>query len=202
MASFTFSPKSRQGLLDIGDYIAQDSRSNARRLVGKLIEQCRRIGRAPLSYVIREDLAPGLRMAALGRYVIFCRVLDGAVRIGRVLHGARNLPMLFGHTRRRVGFSCQRYNPAMEPSDESPALASTDGSPDEQRTHRELRGVFAGAYDVVAPFLNADGTWITGAHEAMALDALLAAVPQLANDTFIAMTAICAAKASGRTPTP
>jgi plasmid stabilization system protein ParE len=35
-------------------------------------------------------------MAALDRYVIFFRVLDGVVRIERVLHGVRNLPMLFG----------------------------------------------------------------------------------------------------------
>ncbi len=92
MAVVTFSPKSRQDLLDIGDYIAKDSRANARSFVGKLIEQCKRIGDAPLGYAGRQDLALGLRMAALGRYVIFFRVIDGAVRIERVLHGARNLP--------------------------------------------------------------------------------------------------------------
>jgi toxin ParE1/3/4 len=97
MAPVTFSPKSRQDLLGIGDYIAQDSRADARRFGAKLIEQCQRIGRAPLGYASREDLAPGLCMAALGHYVIFFRVLDGTVRIERVLHGAGNLPMLFGH---------------------------------------------------------------------------------------------------------
>ena len=96
MAAVTFSPKSRQDLLDIGDYIAKDSPANARRFIGKLIDQCKRIGRAPLGYVSRDDLAPGLRMAALDRYVIFFRVLDGVVRIERVLHGARNLPVVLG----------------------------------------------------------------------------------------------------------
>jgi plasmid stabilization system protein ParE len=38
-------------------------------------------------------------MAALSRYVIFFRVLAGTVRIERVLHGARNLPILFGAAR-------------------------------------------------------------------------------------------------------
>jgi toxin ParE1/3/4 len=94
MASVTFSPKSRQDLLDIGDHIAKDSRANARRFVAKLIDQCKRIGRAPLGYVSRDDLAPGLRMAALDRYVIFFRLLDGVVRIERVLHGERNLPVV------------------------------------------------------------------------------------------------------------
>lgn len=94
MASVTFSPKSRQDLIDIGDYIARDSLANARRFVARLMDQCRRIGAAPLSYPGREDLAPGLRMAALGRYVIFFRVLGDMVRIERVLHGARNLPVM------------------------------------------------------------------------------------------------------------
>ena len=92
MAQVTFSPRSRQDLLDIGDYIAKDSRANARRFVGKLMQQCKRIGNASLGYPGREDLAPGLRMAALGRYVVFFRVVDSMVRIERVLHGARNLP--------------------------------------------------------------------------------------------------------------
>ncbi len=92
MAQVTFSPKSRQDLFDIGDYIAKDSRANARRFVGKLIQQCKRISNAPLGYPGREDLAPGLRMAALGSYVIFFSVSDSKVRIERVLHGARNLP--------------------------------------------------------------------------------------------------------------
>jgi len=96
MAPVTFSPKSRQDLLDIGDFIAKDSRANARRFVAQLIEQCQRIGRTPMGYASREDLAAGLRMAPLGRYVIFFRVLDGTVRIERVVHGARNLPAVLG----------------------------------------------------------------------------------------------------------
>jgi toxin ParE1/3/4 len=101
MAAVTFSPKSRQDLLDIGDYIAKDSRANARRFVGKLIEQCKRIGRAPLAYISREDLAPGLRMAPMGRYVIFFCVLGGVVRIERVLQGARDLPAVLGRSENR-----------------------------------------------------------------------------------------------------
>ena len=96
MVAVTFSPKSRQDLIDIGDHIAKDSRANARRFVAKLMDQCQRIGIAPLAYTGREDLAPGLRMAPMGRYVVFFRVLGGTVRIERVLHGARDLPAIFG----------------------------------------------------------------------------------------------------------
>lgn len=35
-------------------------------------------------------------MAALDRYVIFFRVIDDVVRIERVLHGSRNLPVVLG----------------------------------------------------------------------------------------------------------
>jgi toxin ParE1/3/4 len=37
-----------------------------------------------------------LRMAPIGRYVIFFRVLGDVVRIERVLHGARDLLTMFG----------------------------------------------------------------------------------------------------------
>jgi plasmid stabilization system protein ParE len=40
------------------------------------MEQCQCIATSPMGYVGREDLAPGLRIAALGRYVIFFRVLE------------------------------------------------------------------------------------------------------------------------------
>lgn len=95
MAKLVFSPKSQQDLIEIGDFIAQSSPANARDFVKKLIAQCKRIVVSPLAYVAREDLAPGLRMAAMGNYVIFFRVLDAVVRIERVLHGARDLPVIF-----------------------------------------------------------------------------------------------------------
>lgn len=96
MAAVTFSPQARQDLVDIGDYIAQDSLANARRFVAKLKEQCLRIGHAPMGYRSRDDLASGMRVAPCGHYVIFFREIDGTVRIERVLHGARNLPVVIG----------------------------------------------------------------------------------------------------------
>ena len=70
MVALALSPKSRQALLDIGD--------------------------ASLAYTGREELAPGLRMAPVGRYVVFFRMLGDLVRIERVLNGARDLPNIFG----------------------------------------------------------------------------------------------------------
>src|SRR5690606_29553153 len=92
-----FSPQARLDLIEIGDFIALDSRANARRFVGMLRDQCQRIGRAPLGYASREDLAPALRMAPYGNYVVFFRVFGDVVRIERILHAARNFPALFTH---------------------------------------------------------------------------------------------------------
>jgi plasmid stabilization system protein ParE len=39
MAPVAFSPRARQDLLDIGDYIPKDSLANARRFVANLMEQ-------------------------------------------------------------------------------------------------------------------------------------------------------------------
>ena len=49
-----------------------------------------------ISFPARADLAPGLRMAVHGRYLVLYRDLpdENAVRIERVLHGAHNLPRL------------------------------------------------------------------------------------------------------------
>ncbi|MBK8991407.1 MAG: type II toxin-antitoxin system RelE/ParE family toxin [Gammaproteobacteria bacterium] len=58
MAAVTFSPQARQDLLDIGDYIAKDNRANARRFVGKLIDQCRQI-RGPISVSHRARAGGG-----------------------------------------------------------------------------------------------------------------------------------------------
>ena len=100
MAKVSFSPRSRTDLLEIGDHIAQDSRESARRFVARLIAQCQRIGRAPMGYPGREDLAAGLRMAPMGNYVIFFRIVEGVVRIERVLHGARDFPTVMAPAER------------------------------------------------------------------------------------------------------
>ena len=68
----------------------------ARRWVTPLMEQRRRVSERHLGYVAREDLLPGLWMAAIGRYLIFFRVVDEAVRIERILHSARDVQRLLG----------------------------------------------------------------------------------------------------------
>ena len=45
---------------------------------------------------MRDELAPGLQSFPVGKYLIFYRKMKGGIEIIRVLHGARNLPEVFG----------------------------------------------------------------------------------------------------------
>jgi toxin ParE1/3/4 len=42
-----------------------------------------------------EELAPGIRSFPFGPYIIFYRVVTGAIEIVRVLHGARDIENIF-----------------------------------------------------------------------------------------------------------
>ncbi len=90
------SPRAAADLEDIAEYIARDNPERAATFVDELEAKCRAVAAAPDIYPARPDLAPGLRMAVHGRYLVLFRELPGqtAVRVERVLHGARNLPRL------------------------------------------------------------------------------------------------------------
>jgi len=90
-----FSPKAVFDLREIGDWIAKDSPRRALTFVAELREHALSIGVSPLAFPSREDLASGLRMAVHRPYLIFFRIGTEAVRVERVLHGARDLRELF-----------------------------------------------------------------------------------------------------------
>ena len=90
------SPRAAADLEEIADYIARDNPDRAATFVAELEAKCRSIADAPTLHPPRTDLAPGVRMAVHGRYLVFYRDLptDNAVRVERVFHGARNLTRL------------------------------------------------------------------------------------------------------------
>ena len=83
------SPRAAADLEEIADYIARDSPVRAE-------AKCRAVAAAPKFYPARADLAPGLRMAVHGRYLMMYRDLpdEDTVRVERVLHSSRDLPRL------------------------------------------------------------------------------------------------------------
>ncbi len=90
-----FAPAARIDLVEIGDYIALDNRAAAKRMVAALRERAMRLRDAPRSGRSRSELQAGLRSVAHGPYVIFYRVEDAAIRIQRIIHGARDIDAVF-----------------------------------------------------------------------------------------------------------
>jgi toxin ParE1/3/4 len=87
------SPRAAADLEEIAEYIARDNPIRAASFVAELEATCRAVAASPELYPARNDLAPGLRMAIHGRYLVFYRDLpsENTVRVERVLHSARNL---------------------------------------------------------------------------------------------------------------
>jgi len=67
----------------------------AHRLMGKILRACDLKGTSPPAGRLREDLAPSLRSFAVGKYLVFYRLVPGGIEVLRVLHGVRDLPSLF-----------------------------------------------------------------------------------------------------------
>ena len=86
-----FSPIAKTDLIDISVYIAQDNPARALTFVDELEAKCLGVGKTPGIGTARPELGDGVRMLPHGRYLIFYREHDGAVRIERVMHGARDI---------------------------------------------------------------------------------------------------------------
>lgn len=86
-----FSAAAKDDLIDIAVYIAQDNPGRALIFVDDLESKCLEIGRMPGIGTARPELGDGVRMLLHGSYLIFYREHDGAIRIERVMHGARDI---------------------------------------------------------------------------------------------------------------
>ena len=82
-------------ILEIWDYIADDSLGAADRWVDHLDEQFRVLATQPMMGRARDELAPGVRSFPFGRYVVFYVPLDDGIDVVRVLHGARDIDAVF-----------------------------------------------------------------------------------------------------------
>jgi toxin ParE1/3/4 len=87
------SPRADRDIEDIGDYIAADSPARAVTFVAELRMRCLSLADVAEGY---PPIRPGhaWRRALYGRYLILFTIDDGAVRIERVLHGARDVDAL------------------------------------------------------------------------------------------------------------
>lgn len=96
MARVTRRPLAAADILDIWDYIAEDSIEQADRWVDRLDEKLGLLATQPLMGRARGELAADVRSFPFGRYVIFYEPIPGGIDVVRVLHSARDVDAVFG----------------------------------------------------------------------------------------------------------
>ena len=85
-------------ILEIWDYIAEDSVTDADLWIDKLDEKLRLWATQPMMGRSREELASGLRSFAFGRYVVFFLPISDGLDVVRVLHASRDINEHFDAT--------------------------------------------------------------------------------------------------------
>jgi toxin ParE1/3/4 len=91
MAGCRLRPKAVEDLQAIGDLIAIDDPARAVSFVEEIASVLDRIAARPRAFQRRDDLAPGLRQAVHGQYLVLFTAAEEDVVVERVLHGARRL---------------------------------------------------------------------------------------------------------------
>ena len=90
MARVTRRPQAAADILDIWDFIAEDSMVEADRWIDRLDQKLDLWATQPLIGRSRNELTPDLRSMPFGRYVVFFMPLPEGIDIVRVLHSSRD----------------------------------------------------------------------------------------------------------------
>jgi toxin ParE1/3/4 len=77
-------------------YIARRDIAAADRMVDRIVAATERLRLFPYSGNDRSDWRPGLQSIGASPYIILYRVSADRIEIVRVLHGARDVPMMTG----------------------------------------------------------------------------------------------------------
>lgn len=97
MKSLRYSEFASTDLEGILDYISRDKPGAARVFVDAILETCRLIAKNPGMGMLRDDLAPNLRLFTHRGYGIYYRNHEDAVMVERVLHPSLDIHrQLFG----------------------------------------------------------------------------------------------------------
>ena len=95
MARITRRPLAAADVLEIWNYIAEDSIEQADRWVDRLDEKLGLIAGQPLMGRSRNELAVDIRSFPFGRYVVFYVPIENGIDVVRVLHSARDVDAIF-----------------------------------------------------------------------------------------------------------
>ncbi len=95
------SPESNADLIEIIRGIAKGSPAASKNVLDRIENTLERLAEQPFSGRARPELGSDLRSAPAEKYkqyVVFYRPLPDGIEVVRVLHGARDIPSLFGWT--------------------------------------------------------------------------------------------------------
>lgn len=96
MARILVTPLAEADMAEIWIYIATDNRPAADRLIRRIGDMFELLAANPELGLRYDEIRPGLRCKPVKRnYLIFYEVVDGVLRILRVLHAARKYEDLF-----------------------------------------------------------------------------------------------------------
>jgi toxin ParE1/3/4 len=95
MNPYSVAPAARSDLREIWKYIARDNEDAATRMRGSYEEAFLMLAHRPHLGQTCEELRAGLRFFCVGNYVIYYELAGHRIRIVRVLHGARDVRLVF-----------------------------------------------------------------------------------------------------------
>ncbi|MEC4819600.1 MAG: type II toxin-antitoxin system RelE/ParE family toxin [Scytonema sp. PMC 1069.18] len=95
MSQVIRTPKAKNDLKEIWNYIADYSEERADSLLKMLGEKMQTLAQFPLMGKERAEILEGLRSFPVNNYIIFYRPIDNGIEVIRVLHGARDIESLF-----------------------------------------------------------------------------------------------------------
>jgi toxin ParE1/3/4 len=95
MSHYRLDKDARQDLQNIWDHIAQDSPGAADQFLGRVLKTLRLLAGNSQMGQARPELGDRLRSFTVGAYVVFFRPFEQGIEVARIVHGARDLDVLF-----------------------------------------------------------------------------------------------------------
>lgn len=96
MAIVVKRPLAELDLLEIWDYIADDSMDRADEFLDRIEEKLQRLALNPGLGRKRGELLPGVQSFPIGNYVVFYQEIQDGIDVIRVLRGSRDIEAIFG----------------------------------------------------------------------------------------------------------
>jgi len=97
MARVEITPTAEHSLDEIYDYIGQERKSPvaAANVLRRISNKCETYATQPLGGEARPDLGEGVRCFPVDSFVVIYRPIDGGIVVLLVIHGARDIPIVY-----------------------------------------------------------------------------------------------------------